>query len=50
MQPGIRNIDTGAPARHPILPMNRIAACFFSFPFAGHFAPQSRGGVSRSSV
>jgi hypothetical protein len=42
-------IDSAAPAGHSCDPMNLFAA-FFSFTFAGYFAPQSGGGLSPRNV
>jgi len=39
----------GAAPRHRLRPMIFFTA-FFGFMFAGYFAPQTRGGLSRSNV
>jgi hypothetical protein len=43
------DIDNPRIHRHHFRPMNPTAA-FFGFSFAGYFAPQIRGGLSRRNV
>ena len=42
-------IDSAVPARHLYHPM-KLFAVFFSFTFAGYFAPQTGGGLSPRNV